>query len=115
MGVGLGAIIRNQVGAVITLLARSFVVDNLLIGLVPSIGRFTPTRAEDALVGLTAEHLLSPAAGAIVLIAWAATLALIAVPLVTRRDVTWPRAIQCSALSKGEPTSPPVSVLRGAW
>lgn len=88
MGVGLGAIIRNQVGAVITLLAWGFVVDNLLFGLVPSIGRFTPTRAEDALVGLTVKHLLSPAAGAIVLIAWAATLALIAVPLVTRRDVT---------------------------
>jgi ABC-2 type transport system permease protein len=88
MGVGLGAIIRNQVGAVITLLAWGLVVDNLLFGLVPSIGRFTPTRAEDALVGLTAKHLLSPAAGAIVLGAWAATLAVIAVPLVTRRDVT---------------------------
>lgn len=88
MGVGLGAIIRNQVGAVITLLAWGFVVDNLLFGLVPSIGRFTPTRAEDALVGLTVKHLLSPATGAIVLIAWAAALALIAVPLITRRDVT---------------------------
>ena len=47
---GLGAIIRNQVGAVITLLASGFVVDNLLFGLVPSIGRFTPTHAEDALL-----------------------------------------------------------------
>jgi hypothetical protein len=30
------------------LLAWGFIVDNLLFGLVPSIGRFTPTRAQDA-------------------------------------------------------------------
>ncbi|MGH2849300.1 MAG: hypothetical protein ACRDLP_01645 [Solirubrobacteraceae bacterium] len=87
MGVGLGAIIRNQVGAVITLLAWGFIVDNLLFGLVPSLGRLTPTRAEDAFSGLTTDHLLSPAGGAVALIAWAAVLALLALPLMTRRDV----------------------------
>jgi ABC-2 type transport system permease protein len=88
MGVGLGAILRNQVGAVITLLAWGFIVDNLLFGLVPSIGRFTPTRAQDAFIGLTTEHLLSPAAGGLALVAWVAVLAVIGLPLVTRRDVT---------------------------
>jgi ABC-2 type transport system permease protein len=88
IGVGLGAIVRNQVGAVIGLLAWGFIVDNLLFGLVPSVGRLTPTRAQDALIGLTTKNLLSPAAGAIVLIAWAAALALIGLPLVSRRDVT---------------------------
>jgi ABC-2 type transport system permease protein len=88
MGVGLGAILRNQVGAVITLLAWGFIVDNLLFGLVPSVGRFTPTRAQDAFIGLTTEHLLSPAAGGLVLVAWVAVLAVIGLPLVTRRDVT---------------------------
>lgn len=87
IGVGLGAIVRNQVGAVIGLLAWGFIVDNLLFGLVPSIGRFTPTRAQDALIGLTTEHLLSPAAGGLVLVAWVAALALIGLPLVARRDV----------------------------
>ena len=43
IGAGLGAIIHNQVGAIITLLAWGFVVDNLLFGLVPSVGRFMPT------------------------------------------------------------------------
>ena len=43
MGAGLGAILRNQVGGVITLLAWGFVVDRLLFGLVPSVGRFMPT------------------------------------------------------------------------
>jgi ABC-2 type transport system permease protein len=87
IGAGLGAIIRNQVGAVITLLAWGFVVDNLLFGLVPSLGRFTPTRALDALVGLTTQHLLSPGAGAIILIAWTAALAAIGLALTTRRDI----------------------------
>src|SRR3984885_11939956 len=43
IGAGLGAIIHNQVGAVITLLAWGLVVDNLLFGLAPSVGRFMPT------------------------------------------------------------------------
>jgi ABC-2 type transport system permease protein len=49
IGVGVGAIIHNQVGAVITLLAWGLVVNNLLFGLVPFVGRFVPTRAADAL------------------------------------------------------------------
>jgi ABC-type transport system involved in multi-copper enzyme maturation permease subunit len=87
IGVGFGAVVRNQVGAVIGLLAWGFIVDNLLFGLVPSVGRFTPTRAQDALIGLKADHLLSPAAGGLVLVAWVALLALIGLPLVARRDV----------------------------
>jgi ABC-2 type transport system permease protein len=87
IGVGFGAIVRNQVGAVIGLLAWGFIVDNLLFGLVPSVGRFTPTRAQDALIGLTTDHLLSPTAGGLVLVAWMAALALIGLPLLTRRDV----------------------------
>jgi ABC-2 type transport system permease protein len=88
IGAGLGAIVRNQVGAVITLLAWGFVVDNLLFGLVPSIGRFTPTRAQDAVMGLTVQHLLTPTAGAIALIAWTAVLAAIGLALTARRDIT---------------------------
>jgi ABC-type transport system involved in multi-copper enzyme maturation permease subunit len=87
IGVGLGAIIRNQVGSVITLLAWGFIVDNLLFGLVPSVGRFTPTRSQDALMGLTTDHLLSPAAGAAILIAWTAALAAVGLALTTRRDI----------------------------
>jgi ABC-2 type transport system permease protein len=87
LGVGFGAIVRNQVGAVIGLLAWGFIVDNLLFGLVPSVGRFTPTRAQDALIGLKTDHLLSPTGGGLVLVAWVVALALIGIALVTRRDV----------------------------
>jgi ABC-2 type transport system permease protein len=87
IGVGLGAIIRNQVGSVITLLAWGFIVDNLLFGLVPAVGRFMPTRAQDALMGLTTNHLLTPGAGAVVLIAWTAALAGVGLALSRRRDI----------------------------
>jgi ABC-2 type transport system permease protein len=88
IGTGLGAVVRNQVGAVITLLAWGFVVDPLLFGLVPSVGRFMPTYAGDALVGLTTKHLLSPPAGGIVLIGWTALLAGIGFALTARRDIS---------------------------
>ena len=87
IGTALGAIIRNQVGAVITLLAWGFVIDNLLFGLVPAVGRYTPTRVSDALMGLKTHHLLSPGVGAIMLIAWAIVLALIGIGLTGQRDI----------------------------
>ncbi|HXO10457.1 MAG TPA: hypothetical protein VN880_20605 [Solirubrobacteraceae bacterium] len=87
-GVGLGAIVRNQVGAVIGLLAWDFVVNGLLFGLAPSVGRFMPTTAADALMGLKTTHLLPPAAGGAVLLGWTLTLALGGLALTLRRDVT---------------------------
>jgi ABC-type transport system involved in multi-copper enzyme maturation permease subunit len=88
IGAGLGAIIRNQVGGIITLLAWGFVVDNLLFELLPSIGRFTPTRAQDALIDMRTAHLLSPGVGALVLLAWIALLATIGLALTAKRDIT---------------------------
>ena len=87
IGAGLGTVVHNQVGAIISLLAVGFVVDNLLFGVVPSVGRFTPTRASDALMGLRVEHLLSPGVGAITLVAWAGALALAGIVLSVRQDV----------------------------
>jgi ABC-type transport system involved in multi-copper enzyme maturation permease subunit len=87
-GVGLGAIVRNQVAAVIGLLAWDFVVNGLLFGLAPSVGRFMPTTAANALMGLKTTHLLSPAAGGAVLVGWTVMLALAGLVLTQRRDVT---------------------------
>jgi ABC-2 type transport system permease protein len=87
IGAGVGAIIHNQVGGVITLLAWGLVVDNLLFGLVPSVGRFTPTHAADALMGLRVNHLVSPGIGAITLIAWAGVLAVVGIALSVRQDI----------------------------
>ncbi len=87
LGVGLGTIIRNQVGSIITLLAWGFVVDNLLFGLVPTVGRFTPTYSENAFIGITANHLLAPALGALTLAGWAVGLSVVGLLLINRRDI----------------------------
>jgi ABC-2 type transport system permease protein len=87
IGVALGAMLRNQVGAIIGLLAWGFVAENLLFSLVPSVGRFGPVHAGDALIGLTTDHLLHAIAGGLVLLAWAVLLAPAGVALVGRSDV----------------------------
>jgi ABC-type transport system involved in multi-copper enzyme maturation permease subunit len=88
LGVGLGTIVRNQVGAIIGILAWGFIVENLLFAFVPSVGRFAPAHAQDALTGLTTDHLLPAAAGGAILLAWTAALALVGIVLVRHRDVT---------------------------
>ena len=87
IGAGLGAIIHNQVGGIIALLAGGLVVDSLLFGLAPSVGRFTPTRASDALMGLRVDHLDSPGVGAITLIAWACALGVLGIARTVRQDI----------------------------
>jgi ABC-2 type transport system permease protein len=88
LGVGVGVVVRNQVGALVGLLAWGFVVENLLFAFVPSIGRFAPAHAQDALTGLTTNHLLPAAAGGATLLAWTIGFGLAATALAARRDVT---------------------------
>jgi ABC-type transport system involved in multi-copper enzyme maturation permease subunit len=90
LGVGLGSIVPNQVGAVISLLAWGFVVENLVFGLLPSVGRFLPVHAEDAMSGLSTseQHLLPVGAGWLVLIVWTAGLAVIGLTMFKRRDIS---------------------------
>ena len=82
LGVAIGTLIRNQVGAILAVVAYAFLVDALLFAAVPSVGRFLPGKAGDALSGQPVEHLLAPLLGAAVLVAW--TVALVA--LATVRD-----------------------------
>ena len=51
IGVAVGAVFPNQVGAVISLLAWGFVVENLVFGFLPKLGRFLPVHAADAMMG----------------------------------------------------------------
>lgn len=88
LGVGLGAVVRNQVFAVIGLILWVMIVDSLLRGLVPDVGRFTPTGASASLTADPSDHLLSPAAGGLVLLAYVAALVAVGAALTARRDVT---------------------------
>jgi ABC-type transport system involved in multi-copper enzyme maturation permease subunit len=87
LGVGIGTIARNQVGAIIGLLAWGFVAENLLFAFVPSVGRFAPAHAGDAFIGLTSKHLLPAAAGGAIQLAWTIAFALTGTALAARRDV----------------------------
>lgn len=88
LGLGFGAIVRNQVLAVIGLIVWAMVVDGLLRGLVPSVGSYTPTGVSAAIVGDPAEHVLSAAAGGGLLLFYVTLLVGVGTWLVARRDVT---------------------------
>jgi hypothetical protein len=74
LGVAIGTLVRNQVGAIVALVG--YAVDAVLFAAAPSVGRYLPGKAGDALTGQPVEHLLAPGSGAVVLAAW--TLALLA-------------------------------------
>lgn len=88
LGVGLGAVVRNQVLAVIGLIVWAMVIDNLLRGLVSSIGGYTPVGASAALVADPTDYVLSAAAGASLLLVYVAAFVAAGAFLVARRDVT---------------------------
>jgi ABC-type transport system involved in multi-copper enzyme maturation permease subunit len=70
LGVGIGTLIRNQVGAIVAVVAYAFLLDATVFAALPSVGRFLPGKAGDALAGSSVEHLLTPAVGGAVLVAW---------------------------------------------
>jgi ABC-2 type transport system permease protein len=88
IGVGLGSIVTNQVGAVIALLAWGFVVENLVFGFLPKVGRFLPVHSSDAMMGPIQDKLLPGNVGTLVTVAWALVLAVVGIALLKRRDVS---------------------------
>jgi len=91
IGVGVGAIIRNQTGAVVGLCVWLLLIETTLIGNVPSAGKFAPGASAGALAGAiqtqAATKLLAPALGALLLVAYAAVLAGAGVLVTVRRDI----------------------------
>jgi ABC-2 type transport system permease protein len=88
MGVGIGAVVRNQVFAVIGVIVWAFFVDNLIRALLPDAGRFTPVGASDSVTAGFADYLLSPALGALLLAVYTLVFVAAGAMLVARRDVT---------------------------
>jgi ABC-2 type transport system permease protein len=88
LGVGFGALVRNQVFAVIGLIIWAMIIDNLLRGLVPSVGGYTPVGASAAIIADPSEYVLSAAAGGLLLLGYVTVLVAAGGLLVARRDVT---------------------------
>jgi ABC-2 type transport system permease protein len=84
-GVGVGALVRNQVAALVGLCAWMFVVESTSESFVPDFGRLLPGSAGLALAGNSDE--LSAAVGALLLILYAAVIAAAGWRATLRRDV----------------------------
>jgi ABC-type transport system involved in multi-copper enzyme maturation permease subunit len=88
-GMGVGAIVRNQVGAMIAAIAFFFVVSALPELLPGSIGEYFPAQALGALHGhIEGDGTLNQAQGGFVLAAWSMGLWALGTLLVTQRDLS---------------------------
>jgi ABC-2 type transport system permease protein len=90
IGVGVGALVRNQVPALVGLCAWILFIEVLLLGDVAEIdavGRFAPGAAAAALSGLDPDRLLAPATGLVVLAVYAVATAVAGSLVTSRRDV----------------------------
>ena len=88
-GLGIGAIVRNQVGAIITAIAFFFVISGLPYLLPGSIGDYFPAAALGSLHGhVEGDGSLNQVSGGLVLAAWSLGLWGLGTLLVTRRDLS---------------------------
>jgi ABC-2 type transport system permease protein len=88
IGVGVGAVVRNQVPALVGLCAWLFFIEGLLVGdVLDDVGRFTPGAAAAALSGQDPDTLVAPAAGLLLLTLYAAAAAAAGSLATVRRDV----------------------------
>jgi ABC-2 type transport system permease protein len=91
LGVALGALARNTVGAIIGAFVWIQVIEvGVLQPALPSLAKWLPTGAAVALtsVGTSAQHLLSTGPAALTLIAWAVLLTAIAAKTSITRELT---------------------------
>jgi ABC-2 type transport system permease protein len=89
VGVGVAALVRNQVAALVGVLVWVLLVEGLLMGLlnIPSLGKWLPSAAAAALTNPGGGQL-SRLAGTLLLAGYALALALVGTRLVVRRDIT---------------------------
>jgi ABC-2 type transport system permease protein len=91
IGVGVGTIVRNQVATVVGLCVWMLFLEPLLLGDVPSAGKYAPEASAGAIAGAIqsqiADSLIAPGLGVVLLAAYAAVAALAGSLLITRRDI----------------------------
>jgi ABC-type transport system involved in multi-copper enzyme maturation permease subunit len=91
IGVGIGAIVRNQVAAVVGLCVWLLFIEPILLGDVPAAAKFAPGASAGAISGAIqsqiADALVTPALGVLLLAAYAAAASAAGAIATTRRDV----------------------------
>ena len=92
IGVCIGALLRNQVAALVGVLVVFVIVEPTLLGLVPKVGRFAPLQgAPSGLVGLGVNgdsELLDATVAGLVMLGWLTVLFAAAGALLRGRDLT---------------------------
>jgi len=90
VGVGVAALVRNQVAALVGMLVWVLVVEGLLMSLLsaPSLGKWLPSAAAAAAISSPGGARLSRLGGTLLLAAYALAFALVGTSLVVRRDIT---------------------------
>jgi ABC-2 type transport system permease protein len=91
LGTGIGALLRNQIGAVVGLCVWLLLIENILIGNLPSAAKYAPGATDGALAGLMPNAgpttLLAPAIGALLLVGYAALATAAGRFAIERRDI----------------------------
>ena len=92
IGVSIGALVRNQIVAVVGVLVWMLAIEQIVIPAFPAVGRWMPGGATNALLHLGPlmsldGKLLSASAGGLVLLGYTAAAVALALRLTPRRDV----------------------------
>jgi ABC-2 type transport system permease protein len=91
VGVSVGALVRNQIAAILGALLWTLIVEGLLVAFLPAVGRWLPGGALRAVLQsqtLNGGKLLPVWGASLVLFAYAIALAVVAARTTLRRDVT---------------------------
>jgi ABC-2 type transport system permease protein len=89
IGVALGALTRNTIGAIVAAIAWALFIEQVILAtVVPGIEKWLPTAAAIGLTNAPGPNVLSPLAAGLVLTGYAAALLLAASRTTMRRDVT---------------------------
>lgn len=96
VGVGLGALVKNQIAAVTGAVIWTLIVEGLVVAFVESIGKYLPAGAITGLVDVdfgdndfnfSIENYLTPRPATLVLLGYAALFSIIAMRTTLRRDL----------------------------
>ncbi|MFM8751961.1 MAG: hypothetical protein ACKOEB_02025 [Actinomycetota bacterium] len=96
VGVGLGALVKNQIAAVTGAVIWTLIVEGLVVAFVESVGKYLPAGAITGLVDVdfgendfnfTIDNYLTPEPAVLVLLAYATVFSLLAMRTTLRRDL----------------------------
>ena len=94
LGVGIGAVVRNQIAAIVGVLFVAFVLEPTLIGLAEDYGRFGPTQGAPGGIieasgfdGEDTDYLLAPGWAVLVMLGWIGAFFTAAAIRLTARDL----------------------------